>query len=112
MTKAVRDHLLNALEDLDQVQFKRFKWRLGGFDLGKRRIPRGLLEPAGALDLSDLLLSFYREDGAVTVTAAVLEAINCRRQAEGLLSATRDGIQPSDPLFSTLKRPREPCTDK
>uniref|UniRef100_A0A670JKK9 Pyrin domain-containing protein n=1 Tax=Podarcis muralis TaxID=64176 RepID=A0A670JKK9_PODMU len=81
------ERLVSVLENLDEDELKRFKLNLsdspirGGYD----NIPRGRLMKADVLDLSLLLLGFYMED-AVQVAAEVLRAINCRPEAERLIS--------------------------
>ncbi|XP_062993936.1 apoptosis-associated speck-like protein containing a CARD [Elgaria multicarinata webbii] len=97
--KTARDRLLDALEDLEDDELRRFKSKLREFPVeqGYDNIPKGRLQKADALDLSDLLLSFYTERYALQVTAAVLEAVNCKCQAEALLRTGRKGMQPPGP---------------
>ncbi|XP_066467236.1 uncharacterized protein [Tiliqua scincoides] len=89
MAGAARDRLLGALEDLREQELKRFRMKLSEIPLteGYANIPRGRLEKADALDLCDLLISFYTEDYALEVAAEVLEAVNCRDQAQQLRQA-------------------------
>nr|XP_056720804.1 apoptosis-associated speck-like protein containing a CARD [Euleptes europaea] len=93
MAKSVRDRLLDALEDLEEEQLKRFKRKLNETPLraGFDHIPRGRLQKADPLDLSDLLVSYYTDLYAVQVAAQVLEAVNLRREAERLLSVAGIG---------------------
>ncbi|KAL8176562.1 UNVERIFIED_CONTAM: hypothetical protein K2H54_036345 [Gekko kuhli] len=93
MPKTVRDHLLDALEDLEEEELKKFKGKLNEIPLqeGFANIPRGRLQKADRLDLSDLLLSYYTASYAVQVAVQVLEGINLKREAEKLRSVTGMG---------------------
>ncbi|XP_033025019.1 pyrin domain-containing protein 1-like [Lacerta agilis] len=90
MEKTITDHLMFTLENLQENELKKFKLKLHEFPVKKgcNNIPLGTLEKADVVDLSQLLLSFYMEDYAVQVTADVLRAINCRDEAQRLLSLT------------------------
>ncbi|XP_060137705.1 NACHT, LRR and PYD domains-containing protein 1a allele 5-like [Zootoca vivipara] len=89
--RSIRDCLLSTLDNLDEDDLNRFKFKLHEFPVseGHDNIPLGRLKKADVMDLSQLLLSFYMEDYAVLVTADVLKAINCRDEAQRLLSLTR-----------------------
>ncbi|XP_006039116.1 pyrin domain-containing protein 1-like isoform X2 [Alligator sinensis] len=78
MERTIRDSLLEALEDLEEQKFKEFKFKLDDIPVKDdcRNIPRGRLEQADRLDLTNMLISFYGQDYAMEVTIAVLEAIN------------------------------------
>uniref|UniRef100_A0A8C5WWF3 Apoptosis-associated speck-like protein containing a CARD n=1 Tax=Laticauda laticaudata TaxID=8630 RepID=A0A8C5WWF3_LATLA len=78
--------LEETLEDLTEDELRKFKTNLHEFPVkpGYDNIPRGRLQKADALDLSDLLLGYYTQDYAVEVTAAVLRRCHCNPQAEKL----------------------------
>ncbi|KAJ6652118.1 hypothetical protein lerEdw1_013158 [Lerista edwardsae] len=99
MAKTMRD-LLDALDDLNKQELKRFKSRLNGLPVwgvneveepielaprpGFANIPEVRLQRADAGDLSGLLVSYYGPRSAVQVTVEALEAANCAEQAEKL----------------------------
>uniref|UniRef100_A0A8C6Y2L7 Apoptosis-associated speck-like protein containing a CARD n=1 Tax=Naja naja TaxID=35670 RepID=A0A8C6Y2L7_NAJNA len=95
-----RDLLELTLEDLTEDELRKFKTNLHEFPVkpGYDNIPRGRLQRADALDLSELLLDFYNQDYAVEVTAAVLRRCHCNPQAEKLVALS--GIAPSLPKSS------------
>uniref|UniRef100_A0A670ZBE8 Apoptosis-associated speck-like protein containing a CARD n=1 Tax=Pseudonaja textilis TaxID=8673 RepID=A0A670ZBE8_PSETE len=75
-----------TLEDLTEDELRKFKTNLHEFPVkpGYDNIPRGQLQKADVLDLSELLLDSYTQDYAVEVTAAVLRRCHCNPQAEKL----------------------------
>uniref|UniRef100_A0A8C6Y2T3 Uncharacterized protein n=1 Tax=Naja naja TaxID=35670 RepID=A0A8C6Y2T3_NAJNA len=88
-----RDLLELTLEDLTEDELRKFKTNLHEFPVkpGYDNIPRGRLQRADALDLSELLLDFYNQDYAVEVTAAVLRRCHCNPQAEKLVALSGIG---------------------
>uniref|UniRef100_A0A8C5SJH7 Apoptosis-associated speck-like protein containing a CARD n=1 Tax=Laticauda laticaudata TaxID=8630 RepID=A0A8C5SJH7_LATLA len=91
--KSVRCCLAETLEDLTEDELRKFKTNLHEFPVkpGYDNIPRGRLQKADALDLSDLLLGYYTQDYAVEVTAAVLRRCHCNPQAEKLVAVSGIG---------------------
>ncbi|XP_073403325.1 apoptosis-associated speck-like protein containing a CARD [Dendrobates tinctorius] len=89
MGKTVRDVLVQALENLEKKSFKKFKNKLNDWDIeeGHDRIPRGTLEVADPEDVADLIRRYYMDSYGITVTLAVLEAINEKPEAEELQKA-------------------------
>ncbi|XP_033024261.1 uncharacterized protein LOC117057520 [Lacerta agilis] len=89
--RIIREHLVSVLENLDEDELKRFKLNLSDSPIrgGYENIPQGRLKKADVMDLSMLLLGFYMDD-AVQVTADVLRAINCRPEAERLISLSEN----------------------
>nr|XP_023969692.1 up-regulator of cell proliferation-like [Chrysemys picta bellii] len=86
MENKTEDLLLETLDNLEEHEFKRFKFKLGKTNLkeGVQAIPCGRLEKADALDVTKLLIHYYGEQGAVEVTVKVLGHINQRDLAERL----------------------------
>ncbi|XP_034275778.1 apoptosis-associated speck-like protein containing a CARD [Pantherophis guttatus] len=105
--KSVRFCLAEALENLTEEELKKFKANLNEFPVKEdfRNIPRGTLQKAGALELSDLLVNYYCEDYAVEVAARVLSDSNCRPQAQKLRRDTGkdacSSVQEPVPQIST-----------
>ncbi|KAM9583486.1 pyrin domain-containing protein 1 [Trichechus inunguis] len=81
-----RDAILEALENLTTDELKKFKLKMGVVPLrqGFRNIPRGALGPLDAVDLTDKLVSFYREDYAAELAAAVLIDMGMQEEAARL----------------------------
>nr|XP_028560029.1 pyrin-like [Podarcis muralis] len=90
MARSARDCLLTCLENLSEGELRRFKAKLNEVPVrrGNANIPRGKLQKAETLDLTNMMVSFYTEKYAVQLTAKVLKAINCKDRAEELLIAT------------------------
>uniref|UniRef100_J3SDB9 Apoptosis-associated speck-like protein containing a CARD n=1 Tax=Crotalus adamanteus TaxID=8729 RepID=J3SDB9_CROAD len=113
MARSVRSCLAKALENLEENDLEKFKLNLNEYQVkpGFDNIPRGLLQKAGALKLSDLLVSYYCEDYAVEVAAAVLWDSDCKPQAQKLLKDTgRDACNSAQepvPQLSTHSRQAE-----
>ncbi|XP_027627494.1 pyrin domain-containing protein 1 isoform X2 [Tupaia chinensis] len=84
-----RDAILDALENLTTDELKKFKLKLGAARLpeGFKNIPRGALGQLDAVDLTDKLVSFYCEDYAAELTAAVLLDMGMREEAARLQGA-------------------------
>ncbi|XP_020013721.1 apoptosis-associated speck-like protein containing a CARD isoform X2 [Castor canadensis] len=79
-----RDAILEALENLTADELKKFKMKLLYVPLrdGYGRIPRGMLLPMDALDLTDKIVSFYLEAYGSELTATVLRDIGMQEMAE------------------------------
>uniref|UniRef100_A0A8D2LNI5 Apoptosis-associated speck-like protein containing a CARD n=1 Tax=Varanus komodoensis TaxID=61221 RepID=A0A8D2LNI5_VARKO len=94
--------------DLANDELKRFKAKLSELPVreGYDNLPRGRLQKADDLDLSDLLVSHYTEGYAVEVAAAALGAINCQPQAERLRRVIRRDAA-SAPGMHFIDRHRE-----
>ncbi|NWS65300.1 ASC protein, partial [Chunga burmeisteri] len=84
-----RDRVLRALEELSAEELRRLKAALNRLPVaaGYSTIPRGRMEKADALDLTDLVIGHYQEKYGATVTAEALRHIQRRDLADGL---TRD----------------------
>lgn len=81
-----RDAILDALENLAADELKKFKLKLGAAQLreGFRNIPRGALATLDAVDLTDKLVAFYREDYGAELTAALLRDMGMQEEAARL----------------------------
>lgn len=74
---------MSALEDLSKDNFDKFCHQL----LDRReapRVKRNKVEGKSRLEISDVLVSHFTEEGALRVTVALLKAIGCRNEAEEL----------------------------
>ncbi|CAM2115045.1 uncharacterized protein LOC125638269 [Caretta caretta] len=91
--KTTRDLLVNTLDDLGESELKNFKSKLTDIDLkeGYDHIPKGKLENAKSIEVTDLLIGHYTMDYVMEVTTIVLEAINRKDLARRLRSVTRTG---------------------
>ncbi|XP_075784752.1 up-regulator of cell proliferation-like isoform X1 [Pelodiscus sinensis] len=107
MAKTPSEHLLAALEDLGEEELKRFKHKLPKMQLkeGYRAIARGALKKADVLDLSELLINYYKGDYALEVTVEALRSINQRELAEKLAQATGTGALNSQQEVDTQRVP-------
>ncbi|XP_077774085.1 apoptosis-associated speck-like protein containing a CARD isoform X2 [Podarcis muralis] len=99
MAKSARQRLMDALENLHDGELRKFKAKLAEIPLEEshEHIPRGRLEKADAVDLSSLLISYYKQDYALRLTAQVLEEIHCKDQAQKLRGGGEKKTQPPAP---------------
>lgn len=81
-----RDTILEVLENLDPSELKKFKLKLAAVSLpdGFRNIPRGALGSLDAVDLTDKIVAFYREDYGAKVAADVLRDMGMQEEASRL----------------------------
>uniref|UniRef100_A0A8C3HH63 Pyrin domain-containing protein n=1 Tax=Chrysemys picta bellii TaxID=8478 RepID=A0A8C3HH63_CHRPI len=79
------DHLLSTLANLGEAQLKNFKSKLNEIPLqkGYDNIPKGVLEKADPIELTDKMIQSYQETYAVVVAVEVLRAINEVHQRAG-----------------------------
>ncbi|KAM9515199.1 apoptosis-associated speck-like protein containing a CARD [Guaruba guarouba] len=82
-----RDRILRVLEELTALELRRVKAALNQAPVaaGYRTVPRGRMEGADALDLTDLIIGHYGELYGVTVMGEALRSIQRRDLAEWLL---------------------------
>uniref|UniRef100_A0A3Q4GFN2 PYD and CARD domain containing n=1 Tax=Neolamprologus brichardi TaxID=32507 RepID=A0A3Q4GFN2_NEOBR len=83
MSKTIKLALVSALEDLTKDNFDKFCHQL----LDRReapRVKRNKVESKSRLEIADVLVSHFTEEGALRVTVALLKAIGCRNEAEEL----------------------------
>uniref|UniRef100_A0A8C4XLQ5 NACHT, LRR and PYD domains-containing protein 3 n=1 Tax=Falco tinnunculus TaxID=100819 RepID=A0A8C4XLQ5_FALTI len=91
--------LVQALEDLSQLDFKKFRHVLARGDLqGRKRIGWGRLEKAGCVDTTNLMLDFYGEEAALDVAVAVFERIQLRKAATLLRESREKALVPTPVL--------------
>uniref|UniRef100_A0A8C3WWM3 NACHT, LRR and PYD domains-containing protein 12 n=1 Tax=Catagonus wagneri TaxID=51154 RepID=A0A8C3WWM3_9CETA len=85
------------LEELEAVELKKFKWYLGmATEMGEGKIPWGRMEPAGPLEMAQLLAAHCGIRGAWLLALRVFERINRkdlweRGQKEDLVKETPPG---------------------
>ncbi|XP_006801914.1 apoptosis-associated speck-like protein containing a CARD [Neolamprologus brichardi] len=88
--KTIKLALVSALEDLTKDNFDKFCHQL----LDRReapRVKRNKVESKSRLEIADVLVSHFTEEGALRVTVALLKAIGCRNEAEELASSEAAG---------------------
>ncbi|XP_034772724.2 apoptosis-associated speck-like protein containing a CARD [Acipenser ruthenus] len=74
--KTVKDHIINALDDLRQSELKAFRHKLCDTDFEDGvNIAKGKVEGADSLDLADIIVRTFSEANSVKVTVRVLRAI-------------------------------------
>uniref|UniRef100_A0A8C8ARU9 NAL12 protein n=1 Tax=Otus sunia TaxID=257818 RepID=A0A8C8ARU9_9STRI len=79
------DLLLQALEDLSEFNFKKFRHTLAHGDLqGRSCIPWGRLEKADWMDTKNLMMNSYGGEDALDVAIIVFKHIHLRNAAEKL----------------------------
>lgn len=80
----MKDLMLDALEDLGEEEFKKFKFKLRTTAApGDKNIPLGRLEKADQQLLVELLVEFY-ENKAPAIMVVVLEDIGLKKNASKL----------------------------
>ncbi|XP_051747975.1 tripartite motif-containing protein 16-like isoform X3 [Ctenopharyngodon idella] len=80
MMASVSDHLLDALDDLDTDELKRFKWRLKNH----KGFSRTALQKADAPDTVDLMMKCFGPEEAVKIMVDILRKMNQNHVAEQL----------------------------
>ncbi|XP_074810536.1 pyrin domain-containing protein 1-like isoform X1 [Natator depressus] len=90
MGKTLRDHLFDTIRELGKSDLKTFKDKLNNFQPkeGYNPIRWGELEKADAVEITRLLVSYYKEDYAVEVAGKVLEDMDKKNLAHNLFQAT------------------------
>ncbi|XP_006871996.1 PREDICTED: apoptosis-associated speck-like protein containing a CARD isoform X2 [Chrysochloris asiatica] len=91
---SARDAILEALENLTADELKKFKMKLQTVKMreGYRRIPRGTLQTADAIDLTDKLVSFYLEEYGAELTTLVLCEMGMQETAGQLQEIMRQRL--------------------
>ncbi|XP_032089722.1 LOW QUALITY PROTEIN: NACHT, LRR and PYD domains-containing protein 12-like [Thamnophis elegans] len=84
MNKTVKEDIYNALNELLEMEFKAFKWRLNSINYDERpNIPNSSLEKANQQEVVDLLIQHYGND-ALKVCTDVLQKCNRNDLAKNL----------------------------
>ncbi|KAM9098306.1 apoptosis-associated speck-like protein containing a CARD [Sarcophilus harrisii] len=86
-----RDLILKTLENLEEEEFKMFKFKLRTWPLRENftPIPRGKLSSLDRVDLSDKIVCHYLEDYGMELTAEVILDMGLREEAVALQQAAR-----------------------
>ncbi|KAM6321229.1 NACHT, LRR and PYD domains-containing protein 12-like [Aegotheles albertisi] len=93
----VREQLLRTLEDLSELDFKKFRDALAHGDLqGRSCIPWGRLENANWMDVKNLMVDFYGAEAALDVAITILEKIHLHRAATQLRESREKGACQQD----------------
>uniref|UniRef100_A0A8C0IF67 NACHT, LRR and PYD domains-containing protein 3 n=1 Tax=Bubo bubo TaxID=30461 RepID=A0A8C0IF67_BUBBB len=86
------DLLLQTLEDLSEINFKKFRHTLAYGDLqGRSCIPWGRLEKADWIDTKNLMMNSYGGEDALDVAIIVFKHIHLRNAAEKLQEKREKG---------------------
>lgn len=81
--KTKRKCIADALEDLEPEQLEKFRHQL--LDRKREsRVRRAMVKDKNYMDLADVLVSTFTEDGAVKVTEELLKEIGCHGAAKDL----------------------------
>ncbi|XP_030605094.1 apoptosis-associated speck-like protein containing a CARD [Archocentrus centrarchus] len=92
--KTIKSALAEALEDLSKADFEKFCHKL----LDRRqepRVKRSKVEDKSRLQITDVLVSHFTEEGALQVAVEILKEIDCCEEAKPL--ETLAGGQSSKP---------------
>ncbi|MED6271134.1 hypothetical protein CHARACLAT_017200 [Characodon lateralis] len=88
--RSIKLLLADTLEDLSNQNFEKFCYHL----LDRRqepRVRRSRVEGKKRLEIVDVLVSTFTEEGAVGVTEEILREIGCNSEAETLAQEMRGG---------------------
>uniref|UniRef100_A0A3Q3IZT6 Pyrin domain-containing protein n=1 Tax=Monopterus albus TaxID=43700 RepID=A0A3Q3IZT6_MONAL len=81
--KTIKMALVESLEDLTERDLEKFRHQL----LDRReepRVRRRAVEGKSLLDLTDVLVSTFTEEGALPVVVQILQQIGCNEEAQKL----------------------------
>ncbi|XP_072574650.1 NLR family CARD domain-containing protein 3-like isoform X2 [Paramormyrops kingsleyae] len=83
--KSLADLLLDYLEELNDEELKKFKWKLSHTKYKELKpLPRGQVKNLDRTDLADWMISSYMEVGALEVTLDILKNMTLNDLAERL----------------------------
>ncbi|XP_018954193.1 apoptosis-associated speck-like protein containing a CARD isoform X2 [Cyprinus carpio] len=95
MAKSIKDHLQDIFDDLGAGDQRKFKSKLCDRKT-EPRVRRAAVEKVeDSIDLANLMVTTFTENGAVPVTIEILQAIGCNEPAQELINNT--GQSPSVP---------------
>jgi len=84
---SVSEHLLDALDDLDADEFKRFKWRLKN----RKGFSKATLDKADPPDTVDLMMKRFGPEEAVKIMVEILRKMNQNHVADQLENRHKQG---------------------
>ncbi|XP_009959424.1 PREDICTED: NACHT, LRR and PYD domains-containing protein 3, partial [Leptosomus discolor] len=88
--------LIQALENLSELDFKKFRDALAHGDLrGRSCVPWGRLEKADCVNTKNLMLDFYGGEAALDVAIVVFESIQLRNAAALLQESREKALGPA-----------------
>ncbi|XP_067882813.1 apoptosis-associated speck-like protein containing a CARD isoform X5 [Heterodontus francisci] len=96
MPRTARQCLLDALDDLEEDQFSRFKSDLREVAIkpGFRKIPWGKLEKAKTLDVAKLMVDSYRDAYSGELAVQILREMGKQDTSDNLEQELRSVLQP------------------
>ncbi|KAM4632217.1 uncharacterized protein O3C94_018747 isoform 2-T2 [Discoglossus pictus] len=100
MVARIKDILKETLENLGEDSFKLFKWKLSAFDVPPEfnKIPKGKLENANVLEVTDLIICYYTIEHGPEIVIKVLEEIDQRQASLDLKNTLKRDWTEKTPL--------------
>nr|XP_023649637.1 NACHT, LRR and PYD domains-containing protein 3-like [Paramormyrops kingsleyae] len=99
------DLLEEYLEELDDEELKKFKWKLCRTKYKQLKpLPRGLVKGLDRTDLADKMISSYSEADALNVMLEILKNMNLNGLAQRLNEDLQEGPQAGSELGDVLEQ--------